>query len=146
VRKTLDNPLLQFSIASEFAAGREVQKQILDAAERCGFDAQCVFAIKLAVEEALINAIKHGNQMDPAKHVRVEAKLTPERAEITIEDEGCGFDRKGIPDPTADENLERCSGRGILLMEAYMDRVRWSRGGRRVRMVKLNQCTETTET
>jgi len=57
---------------------------------------------------------------------------------IVIEDEGSGFARALVPDPTLEENLEKSSGRGIHLIEAYMNEVRWSRGGRRLRMVKKN--------
>jgi serine/threonine-protein kinase RsbW len=127
------------TIPSDFSAGFEsVQQQILDAAQRHGFKEQCLFAIKIAVEEALVNAIKHGNKLDPAKWVRVEATVTPAEAEICIEDEGPGFDRAAVPDPLAEENLEKPSGRGILLIESYMNHVSWDRGGRRVRMVKKN--------
>src|SRR5882672_3990075 len=126
------------TIASDFTAGFQVQQQILDAAERLGFKEQCLFAIKIAVEEALVNAIKHGNKLDPAKKVRVEAEISPVQAEICIEDEGPGFDRSSVPDPLAEENLEKPSGRGILLIESYMNRVSWDHGGRRVCMVKKN--------
>jgi serine/threonine-protein kinase RsbW len=131
-------PSVKITIKSDFIAGRDVQKRILDDVAACNYDAQSAFAIKLALEEALINAIKHGNKLDPAKQVHVEANVTPQQTEIIIEDEGPGFDRACVPDPTQQENLERCSGRGILLMEAYMSRVEWSRGGRRVRMIKTN--------
>jgi serine/threonine-protein kinase RsbW len=125
-------------IPSDFAAGFEVQQRILDAAEQHGFQEQCLFAIKIAVEEALVNAIKHGNKQDPTKRVRIEASITPKQAEISIEDEGPGFDRDAVPDPLAEENLEKPSGRGILLIESYMNDVSWDNGGRRVRMVKKN--------
>lgn len=128
----------RFVIASDFAAGREVQKRILDAVCRCGYLADSTFAIKLALEEALINAIKHGNKFDPEKKVVVEARVTPDETEIVIEDQGPGFKRNCVPDPTREENLEKCSGRGILLMEAYMDSVQYSCGGRRVRLIKRN--------
>lgn len=129
---------VQFVIPSDFAAGREVQKRILDEVTGCGYAADCSFAIKLALEEAMINAIKHGNKFDPQKKVFIEATITPEQTQITIEDQGPGFDRGGVPDPTLEENLQKCSGRGILLMEAYMDGVEFSLGGRRVQMVKKN--------
>ena len=130
---------LVFTIPSDFAAGRQVQQQILEDVQRHGFAGQSFFAINLALEEALTNAIKHGNRLDPSKKVRIEAKVTAKEARITIEDEGAGFNRGGVPDPTVDENLEKCSGRGILLIEAYMSRVTWDRGGRRVKMVKVNE-------
>lgn len=115
-----------------------MQNQILDDVRSKGFSGNNFFAINLALEEALTNAIRHGNRHDPNKKIHVEAKVTPRRAEFLIEDEGPGFDRKSIPDPTTEENLEKCSGRGILLIEAYMSSVTWDRGGRRLRMVKLN--------
>lgn len=134
-----------YTIASDFAAGRAVQNQILEEIRRNGYSGNCYFAINLALEEALTNAIRHGNRLDASKKVHVEARITPQRVEISIEDEGPGFDRQEIPDPTAEENLEKCSGRGILLIESYMNSVRWDRGGRRLRMVKDNQpdgCTK----
>jgi len=134
----MSNGTLHFVIPSDFTHGRDVQKQILDAVERHRFNSESAFGIKLALEEALINAIKHGNKLDPAKVVRVDAVVTATEATITIEDEGPGFRRKDVPDPTAEENLIKCSGRGILLMEHYMDRVVYSNKGRRVRMVKKN--------
>src|ERR1700722_3774982 len=130
-----DNPL-SFTIPSKFEAGRDVQKRILDDVTRLGYNSQCQFAIKLALEEALINAIKHGNHFDPKKKVRIEAKVSPKQLEVTIEDEGPCFRRGTIPDPTLPENIEKCSGRGILLMEAYMNSVRWTRGGRRGKVGK----------
>ena len=129
---------LRFIIPSDFANGREVQKKILDEVERRGYVPDALFAIKLALEEALINAIKHGNKMDRSKTVRIEAAIGDDETQLVVEDEGPGFDRASVPDPTADENLERLHGRGILLMEAYMDNVQWTRGGRRVQMRRRN--------
>src|SRR5258706_10652947 len=130
---------LRFIIPSDFGEGRAVQKRILQEVENHRFMDESQFAIRLALEEGLINAIKHGNKFDPAKKVRIEARITDHQAEIIIEDEGPGFDRSSVPDPTTEENLERLHGRGILLMEAYMHTVEWSRGGRRVRMIRKNE-------
>jgi serine/threonine-protein kinase RsbW len=127
------------TIPSDFNAGRDVQERILEAVHRYGYNTDSEFAIRIALEEAMVNAIKHGNRLDPAKKVYVESHVTPRRAEITIEDEGPGFDRSSIPDPCHDDNLHKPSGRGILLIETYMDAVQWSRGGRRLKMVKENQ-------
>jgi len=131
-------PSLRFTIPSEYAAGRDVQKQILDGVAANGFNDQSTFAIKLALEEALINAIKHGNKLDPKKTVKIAAKVTPKVCEIEIEDQGPGFSRSDVPDPTLEENIEKCSGRGILLIEAYMDKAKWDLGGRRLKMSKKN--------
>jgi serine/threonine-protein kinase RsbW len=131
--------MLKFTIPSDFAAAREVQKAILDEVDRHGFSGQAAFAIKLALEEALINAVKHGNKFDPEKKVEVAANVTAQQAEIIIEDEGPGFEKCDVPDPTLEENLEKCSGRGILLIEAYMNSAEWSNKGRRLRMIKKNE-------
>jgi serine/threonine-protein kinase RsbW len=139
------NGTLRFEFPSNFDTGTEVQTQILAEVERHGFNPNSIFATRLALEEALVNAIKHGNQLDPKKKVVVEAKVTKDKVEIEIEDEGPGFARTQIPDPTAEENLCKCSGRGILLIEAYMNSVSWSRGGRRVKMVRFNEPSELPE-
>ncbi len=134
---------LKFVLNSDFMAPRDVQKQIMDQVDAAKFDPHAVFAIKLSLEEALINAIKHGNKLDPGKKVHVEAWVSPKQVEIIVEDEGPGFDRSKIPDPTREENLELCSGRGILLIESYMDEVEYTKGGRRLRMVKRNEPGES---
>jgi serine/threonine-protein kinase RsbW len=126
------------TIPSDFNSGRDVQERILQDIDRCGYSEEASFAIRIALEEAMVNAIKHGNRLDPAKKVKVESRVTPKRAEIIIEDEGPGFDRSSIPDPTHDDNLHKPSGRGILLIETYMDAAQWSHGGRKLRMVKEN--------
>jgi serine/threonine-protein kinase RsbW len=129
---------LVFTIHSDLAASRDVHKAIMDRVESLNYGEQSSFAIRLALEEGLMNAIKHGNKLDPSKTVHVEAKVTSKSTQITIEDQGKGFERTDVPDPCASENLLKCSGRGILLMEAYMDKVQYTRGGRRVKMIKKN--------
>ena len=99
---------------------------------------EVLFGVRLALEEAIVNAIKHGNRMDCQKKVHVEADITPKRARLVVEDEGCGFRRERVPDPRLEENLTKCTGRGILLIEAYMNQVKWSHGGRRLEMIRTN--------
>ena len=80
-----------------------------------------VFSIRLALEEALVNAIKHGNQMDRAKSaIVISYRASSDRFDVHITDEGSGFDPSDVPDPTAIENLERPCGRGLMLMRHYM--------------------------
>ena len=129
----------EFTIPSEYQASQEVQDKIMHDVNRRGFNSQTVFAIKLALEEAMMNAIKHGNKRDGKKLVHVEANVNSHQAEIVVEDQGPGFNRRSVPDPTLPENLEKCSGRGIHLIEAYMNEVEWSKGGRRVRMIKRDE-------
>ena len=83
-----------------------------------------VFGVMLAMEEALVNAIKHGNQMDPKKTVLVRCSITRDLLIIIlIADQGVGFKPEEVPDPTDDENLERPCGRGVQLMRAFMKEV-----------------------
>jgi len=103
-----------------------------------GFNEGAVFAIKLALEEGLMNALKHGNGGDNSKKIEVVYEINRKKAEFTIKDEGCGFNPCCVPDPTKDENLEKPTGRGIMLMRAYMDEVDYTQGGNQVYMVKLN--------
>ena len=124
-------------IPSDLAEARRVQTQIEDALHAGAYGEHDIFSIKLALEEALVNAIKHGNQMDPAKKVSVGYGVAGDRFEVRITDEGPGFDPDDVPDPTAPENLERPCGRGLLLMRYYMTEVDFQHGGRTIRMHKL---------
>jgi len=129
---------LQFEFASDYQQMRSVQQEIVEALDARQFDDESQFAIKLSLEEALINAVKHGNRLDPDKHVKVDVRLSDQRFEITIRDQGTGFDRKDVPDPTLEDNREKPSGRGLLLMEAYMNEVQYTDNGRCLRMVRRN--------
>jgi serine/threonine-protein kinase RsbW len=95
-----------------------------------------VFGVRLALEEALVNAVKHGNRNDPTKWVWASWHVGTHRVLVEIEDEGGGFDPRAVPDPCAPENLERSCGRGLLLMRTYMSWVRYNSRGNRVTMLK----------
>jgi serine/threonine-protein kinase RsbW len=124
-------------IASDPVEARRVQEEIENLLKVHEFSERDIFSVKLALEEALVNAIKHGNQMDKAKKVRLAYRVDPERFEITIADEGPGFNPDDVPDPVAFENLERPCGRGLLLMRHYMTEVAFHPPGNRVFMCKL---------
>jgi serine/threonine-protein kinase RsbW len=128
---------LDLSIPSDMAEARRVQLEVEKALQQVQFNEHDIFAIKLALEEALVNAIKHGNQMDASKKVYVSCRVHTDRFEVQITDEGPGFDPGEVPDPTAPENLERPCGRGLLLMRHYMSEVVYHDRGRAVRMAKL---------
>jgi len=129
---------LDFQIPSNIDAGREAQRRVLEPVLDLRYDPDSIFAIRLALEEGITNAIKHGNGLNPAKKVRIKATITDKRFEMTIEDEGPGFAKSKVPDPTANHNLGRPSGRGILLIESYMTSARWELGGRRLWMTREN--------
>ena len=118
---------------------------ILEEAETCGYHGECLFSVRLSLEEALINAIRHGNDFDESKTVCVDYDINDERIEIKVTDEGQGFDFNDVPDPTADENLEKPSGRGVMLIRTFMDEVEYSDKGRCVRMVKFRETPDTCE-
>jgi serine/threonine-protein kinase RsbW len=95
-----------------------------------------VFAVHLALEEALVNAILHGNRLDSAKQVHVACQLSPHRLRVEIADEGPGFKPESLPDPTCAERLDAPCGRGVMLMRAFMSRVEYNATGNRVVLEK----------
>ncbi len=127
----------EFEIASDPAEARCVQEEIEQALKANQFTERDIFSIKLALEEALINAIKHGNQMDRSRKVRISFRVVPERFDVRIADEGPGFNPADVPDPLADENRERPCGRGLLLMRHYMTEVVFEQPGNTVFMNKV---------
>ncbi|MEM9883166.1 MAG: ATP-binding protein [Planctomycetota bacterium] len=116
------------------------QHAIVEAARAAGFDDKSLFAIRLALDEALTNAVRHGNGSDPTKHVTVTYAADAERITITVEDQGPGFAPADLPDPTAEENLDRPHGRGVMLMRAYMTEVTYNDRGNRVTLTKARDC------
>lgn len=124
-------------IASDPIEGRMVVAQLLEELERQEWNDSDVFAVHLALEEALVNAIKHGNRKDPSKIVSVSCRMKPDRIQIRITDEGDGFDPLSVPDPTEEENLEVPSGRGLMLMRCYMTSLEFNKTGNCVMMEKI---------
>lgn len=125
------------TIPSDPAEARRVQDEIERLLKDSLFSEREIFSIRLALEEALVNAIKHGNRMDRNKKVRIAYCVRVDRFDIRITDEGRGFDPGDVPDPTAVENLERPCGRGLMLMRHYMTEVSFSDCGNSVRMCKV---------
>ena len=108
-------------------------------AQLAGFDEDEALNVGLAVREAVINAMLHGNRQDPKLFVGVTLNVQPQVLSAIVTDQGAGFDRRSTPDPTAEANRLRDSGRGLLLMEAFVDEVSFRRlpeGGTEVTLVK----------
>jgi serine/threonine-protein kinase RsbW len=124
------------NIPSAYAAGKSVIDQLLAALRRAQWTEHEIFGVHLAVEEALVNAIRHGNGLDENKLVHVRFRLAPERLWVEIIDEGTGFDPDQLPDPTEIDNIECPCGRGVLLMRNFMNRVEYLDRGSRVVMEK----------
>jgi serine/threonine-protein kinase RsbW len=135
---SLDERFEEFEIfiPSDTTAGQSVQDRIVRFLEDLQYNDRDVFGIRLAMEEALVNAIKHGNRMDPNKSVRIACRVSHRKIRIEIEDQGTGFQPESVPDPTADENLERPCGRGIMLMRAFMTLIEYNEAGNRVVLEK----------
>lgn len=123
-------------IPSDTTAGRRLLDLLLAQLSLHDWDEQDTFGVHLATEEALVNAIKHGNREDPQKTVHVISKVSPREVWIQITDEGEGFDPSQVPDPTDEDNLESPSGRGLMLMRSFMSEVKFNGLGNRVLMVK----------
>ncbi len=107
--------------------------------ELAGLDPEAALNVGLAVREAVINAIVHGNDRDPSRKVEVTVEVAARDLRIRVRDNGQGFDPGILPDPKAPENVLRSSGRGILLMRAFVDavRFRYRRGrGMEVTLIK----------
>jgi len=112
---------------------RDAVSEIVEACERLAFSgSRATLNLKVAVGEALANAILYGNNQDPEKRVRVRAELRPGEAVVTITDEGPGFDPESIQDPTIPENRGRSHGRGLFLLRKLADEVRFNETGNSV--------------
>src|SRR5438132_14010181 len=120
MREPTQEGSFQVAIPSDPNEARNVQALIEQHLRSNQFEDREIFSIKLALEEALVNAIKHGNQLDRSKKVHIQCSIRGERFEIGIADEGPGFNPEEVPDPLRDENLERPCGRGLFLIRHYM--------------------------
>jgi len=130
-------PFTEVTIPSDTAEARRIQDEIEQLLQARRATDQEIFSVRLALEEALVNAIKHGNQMDRGKKVYISYRFVSDRLEVHITDEGGGFDPSDVPDPTAVENLERPCGRGLMLMRHYMTEVVYNERGNGVCMAKV---------
>jgi serine/threonine-protein kinase RsbW len=108
---------------------------LMGALTRFAYPDASQFAVRLALEEALVNAFRHGHKNLPKDTpVRFEFSVGPAQVQMTVEDRGPGFDPSKVKDPTLDEHLELPTGRGLLLMRAYMTRVEYNAKGNRLSM------------
>ena len=127
-----------YEYSVELSNDRDAQEQFhaefFSQIESCGYDEAAAFAVRLALEEAVANAFRHGNQGDIAKTISIHYTVAEEHVLISVRDQGSGFDPDSVPDPTLDSNLEIPSGRGIMLMRAYMTHVEIVPPGNRLDM------------
>ena len=114
----------------------ELMRELLELLEKESWTQDDMFGIRMAVEEAVMNAIKHGNEDDPEKKVYAEFRIEKDRFYAKISDQGRGFCPTDVPDPTLKANLEKTSGRGVKLMKTFVDECRYNSCGNSVELVK----------
>ena len=133
------NDQFEVEIPSDYESGQAVVERIMAEVGQAGFSSRDEFGIRLSVDEAVTNAIKHGNKLSPDKTVRIDFQRTADGVRIEIEDQGLGFRPEDVPDCTKDENLECPTGRGLMLMREFMTRIEFSPKGNLVVLEKLHQ-------
>lgn len=99
-------------------------------------DEDIIFAVKLCLQEAVINSVKHGNKMDKSKTVEIDVTFDENRLVLEVRDQGEGYHFKKLPDPTHPENIMKLEGRGVFLIRNLMDKVQFLNGGRTIKMTK----------
>jgi serine/threonine-protein kinase RsbW len=136
---TPDTRTVRLDIASRFDMLEVVQTVLAQVSNLVGFGEEAAHYMSVAVRESVVNAMKHGNNMEELKRVEVSFHLRPKELEIRIHDNGLGFDPSAVPDPLAPENLLKAYGRGIFFMRQFMDEVAYTfppKGGTVVKMLK----------
>jgi serine/threonine-protein kinase RsbW len=127
---------IEFELPSDLALMNGVLEYLQERVAKLGLIRPERSNLFVALDEAFVNAVKHGNKNDLTKLVKITAELSPKEASFTVEDEGQGFDIREIPNPCDPENLFRTSGRGVLLIYNIMDEVEYNAQGNRVKMIK----------
>jgi serine/threonine-protein kinase RsbW len=115
---------------------RALIDDLVEEMRRVGYGSKDVFSVRLATEEAVVNAIKHGHRDRPGWPVRVAYQLTPHEVLVEVEDDGPGFNPHRVPDPLEADNLEIASGRGLFLMRCYTTWLRYNDRGNKVTMCR----------
>ena len=126
----------QFVIASDLRKARQIEDQILDHTQELGYSPECMFAIRLALEEAIVNAHVHGNCSDPTKHITISYEADDRQLTVRVRDDGEGFNPGVIPDPRQPDRISMPFGRGLMLMNAYLDEVCYNQTGNEVQLRK----------
>ncbi|MBI1374452.1 MAG: ATP-binding protein [Phycisphaera sp.] len=111
-------------------------ERLLAVMKELGYSSRDCFAFKLSYTEAVDNGLKHGNRNDPRKRVTVRYAISAKRVQVDVIDEGKGFDPRKVPDPTCDELHGQPNGRGVWLMDQYMDKVTYHPPGNHLTMIK----------
>lgn len=127
---------LHESIPSSLAVAHEYLELFQNALREAGWEGRDFFHCQMASEEALVNAVTHGNQQSPDKKVEIELYVSPHQVSMRFKDEGKGFNPNCLPDPRSDERICMEHGRGVLLIREMMSEVRYIGCGNEVIMVR----------
>jgi serine/threonine-protein kinase RsbW len=130
---------LEQELESTLESVDSAEQIVLAEAQTLGLDDDDLYRVGIAIRECMVNAVVHGNRYNSRKKVHLKVERTADRLTIVVRDEGEGFDPNAVPDPLAGENLLRGSGRGVMLMQSFMDEFQISQGqpqGTEVKMVK----------
>lgn len=127
---------LNTKIASSTEIGHEIIEQLLVALAESKWEGRDLFHIQMAIEEAMVNAVTHGNKKAANKQVEIDFKVSATSVYLRVKDEGAGFCPDDLPDPRDDDNLECTHGRGVMLIQEMMSEVRYNEVGNEVTMVK----------
>lgn len=117
------------SFPSDMSRAHALIDEIMQQVQSMGWNNKEQFAINMALEEGLVNAVQHGNHSDPAKQVHFVCRLADNHLYVRIEDEGEGFDPNAVPDPTDEDHIMVASGRGVLLIRNFVSRANWNDRG-----------------
>lgn len=129
---------VSYTLESTLESVNKAEQAAHEVAAKSGFDEEDIDRISMAVREATINAVLHGNQYDREKRVTLAIEFTPGALRVSVRDEGKGVNVSNVPDPLAPENLLKQSGRGIFLIRAFMDEVQFRplQPGTEITMIK----------
>ena len=130
---------LERELESTLESVDSAEQLVLAEAQALGLDEDDLYRVGIAIRESMVNAVVHGNRYNSRKKVHLKLERTADRLTIVVQDEGEGFDPNAVPDPLAGENLLRGSGRGVMLMQSFMDEFQISQRqpkGTEVKMVK----------
>ncbi len=129
----------ELTLPSRIESVEEAAVAVAGILSRSGVGEEVAFGVDMAIREAVTNAVLHGNKQDDGRFVHVTVESSPSSLEISVDDEGAGFNPQEVPNPTESENILKSSGRGIFFMRTFMDDVKWlirPEGGTTVRMSK----------
>jgi serine/threonine-protein kinase RsbW len=127
---------LHEKIPSSLPVAHEYLDRLIDALGQAGWDGRDLFHVQMSAEEAVVNAVTHGNKESPDKQVELEFSVSPDEVRLRVKDEGNGFNPECLPDPRDDDRVEMVHGRGVLMIREMMSEVHYAGCGNEVSMVR----------